>query len=465
MGVENRKQPQANKTERSILGMMLLDQSVCEYCLENLSAGDFFMPAYQELYLAIASLYEEHKNIDLSSINDHLDSINMLPKIGGTATLIEIAQEYSTSMNYKEKVNTLKDRSVKRQIIKECNQVISNIMNGDIKTGEEACVIHQQKLQNIYKDSVSRKTVFQISEILEDSYNEIWDRQMRRKKKGLTYDGISTGMRELDRMINGLNKGIYYIVAARPSEGKTTLALNISEHVSKNHNVLFFSYEQDKRQLTEKVLSSCSKINFYKTVMAKSHWRKVRLVSDNLKNNRMFLDESCPDFYTLMSKIRRIHLEISLNLVVIDYFQLLPVPSKKSRYETFSEYSRKIQSLAKELQIPIILISQLSRETQKRANKSEDNDRPKLSDLKETGALEQDADIVIMLHRDSGLLLGEEGKREALIKKNRYGMTGPLDLYFQPQYSKFYCCTDANCPLNQSQQPQQQPPYQQRTIP
>ena len=425
--------PNNQEAEQSVIGSMILDKNAIATVLEKLQADDFHRDGHKIIFQAILDLFTKDTPIDLVTLADHLKSIDKLEYVGGISYLTEIASSVPTTLNLVSYINIVSDKSMLRKLIRASTE----IMDDSYTKQDEVNVVVEEAEKRIFNIAEKRNSggFEAISTILERGFVEI---ERVYNNKGTT-TGVSTPFPELDRMTSGFQKGDMVLIAARPSMGKTTFALNLAEHAAlrEGKSIAIFSLEMGMDQLAYKFL--CSEANVELTKLRNGDlddrdWENIARASGPLSQAKIYIDDTAGISVTEMrSKCRRLKLEHGIDLILIDYLQLMSGKGE-SRQQEVSEISRSIKALAKEMQCPVIALSQLSRAPEQRADH-----RPMLSDLRESGSIEQDADLVMFLYRDEYYNQDTEDKNiaECIIAKQRNGPVGTIKMAWLGQYSKF----------------------------
>ena len=425
--------PNNQEAEQSVIGSMILDKNAIATVLEKLQADDFHRDGHKIIFQAILDLFTKDTPIDLVTLADHLKSIDKLEYVGGISYLTEIASSVPTTLNLVSYINIVSDKSMLRKLIRASTE----IMDDSYTKQDEVNVVVEEAEKRIFNIAEKRNSggFEAISTILERGFVEI---ERVYNNKGTT-TGVSTPFPELDRMTSGFQKGDMVLIAARPSMGKTTFALNLAEHAAlrEGKSIAIFSLEMGMDQLAYKFL--CSEANVELTKLRNGDlddrdWKNIARASGPLSQAKIYIDDTAGISVTEMrSKCRRLKLEHGIDLILIDYLQLMSGKGE-SRQQEVSEISRSIKALAKEMQCPVIALSQLSRAPEQRADH-----RPMLSDLRESGSIEQDADLVMFLYRDEYYNQDTEDKNiaECIIAKQRNGPVGTVKMAWLGQFSKF----------------------------
>jgi len=428
----------ANKdAEQSILGAVFYDESTIRLLKDKVVKEDFYFLRHQEIFECMVELFDHKTPIDSTTVISSLDDKGKLNECGGSEYILGLMDAVPSISNIETYIELVKDKAVQRKVIKACNDIIIE-SNKDIEDSKTFLDGVEKKIYEATKERTA-KDLTQVASILEDSYQKIKDNASRDGD----VTGIDTGYRELNRLTLGFQKSELIILAARPSMGKTAFALNLACNVASLKTrpyVAFFSMEMSLDQLALRLISAKSNIDqstlktgkFYE----KDAWSRIRYAIDELKDYNLLFDESgVSTVQQLRSLCRKKKSEGKLDMVVIDYLQLLSSSSKNdSRVQEVSEISRSLKEMAKELDIPVIALSQLSRTLEARQDK-----RPIMSDLRESGSIEQDADIVMFIYRDAYYNKESEKKNiaEILIQKNRNGIVGSFELIFKGECTNF----------------------------
>lgn len=435
--VFDRMPPHNIDAERSVLGAMLLSQDAVGTAIEILrDNGDevFYAEAHQHIYDAIIGLYRRNIPVDLVTLCEQLTRDESIETVGGYSYVAELTNAVPTSANVEYYAQIVLDAALLRKIITSCTQVAGEAyqFKGDVNE------LLDRAEAGIFSIAQKRQVnpIYKVSDLLEDSINRI--EAIIKAHDGIT--GLPTGFRNLDEMLSGLQPSDMIILAARPSVGKTAFALNVAAHAGINaqKSVLVFSLEMAKEQLVQRLLCMEGQINSTKLrtgFLAGREFPKVAHAADRLSRASIYIDDT-PNISVLelRSKARRHATHHGLDLIIIDYLQLMSSPGRvESRQVEISEISRSVKGLARELRVPVIALSQLSREAEK-----DDSGSPKLSHLRESGAIEQDADVVLMLSRPPAHEAeGNENLINLAIAKQRNGPTGQIKLLFDRSIQRF----------------------------
>jgi replicative DNA helicase len=426
--------PASIEAERAILGAILLNDECLVQLSEALTPDDFYSPAHKTMYQAILSLSQRQKRIDIVTLQDDLAKNNQLETVGGVVYLLSLQEDIPALGLIEQHATIVKEKATLRELIRSASGIIT-----------QCYAQNDGYIDNVLDDV--EQTIFQITnKRTQTSFAQlnIWLKKtfqhlsdIKSNSKGIT--GIPSGYRKLDTMTSGFQKGDFIVLAARPSMGKTALALSIAASAAAHGTVGFFSLEMTAEQLSLRLLSSESGIshhNIRNADMTSDEWIEITGVAARLYEMKLFIDDTAMlSLIDLRKKARRLKIEHNLQFLVIDYLQLIYSTKKhENRNQEVSEISRSLKALAKELDIPIIALSQLSRAVEGRMDK-----RPMLSDLRESGAIEQDADLIMFLYRD--IVYNPDAENPALseliIGKQRNGPTGVVHLNFLKELTKF----------------------------
>lgn len=432
---ELRVPPQNVEAEKSVLGSMLIDNEAIGLVIEVLDESWFYEETHRHIYASILYLYNNHKNVDLITISDLLKNRGLLEAVGGVTYLSEIIDFVPTSANAEHYAHIVKEKGILRKLIRNATQIVSE--GYESKTNVTEIVDTAERLIFEIADMEQRRGAVHIKDLVRQSIETI--DYLYQRKEYIT--GLPTGFVELDRMTSGLQKSDLIIVAGRPSMGKSALAISMADHagIDTKKGIAVFSLEMSKEQLVQRMLCSQARVDAHKVrsgFLSPSDWPKLTAAAGKLSTASIFIDDT-PALSTieLRAKARRLKSTYDIQLIVVDYLQLMRVSYKTdSRQQEISEISRSLKELARELNVPVIALSQLSR-----AVESRQDHRPQLADLRESGAIEQDADLVVLLMREEYYMPTEENKgiAELIIAKQRNGPTGTVKLAFIKEYMRF----------------------------
>ncbi|HJA41444.1 MAG TPA: replicative DNA helicase [Firmicutes bacterium] len=434
-GQIDRVPPHNLEAEQAVLGALFIDEKAIIKISEILVPEDFYRSAHQKIYQAMLTLYNQNMPIDIVSVVETLTQKNQVEDIGGTTYIRELAMSVPTAANVLFYAEIVEEKSVLRNLIRTATEIVTE---GYMREGNVEELLNEAE-KNILSVSQNIKTgnFKGIQDVLVDVHSHIV--AMYQKKDDIT--GIPSGFPDLDRMTAGFQKNDLIIVAARPSVGKTAFALNIAQSVATktDETVAIFSLEMGAEQLVMRMLCAEGNLDAQRMRTGKltpEDWGKLSLALGSLSNSKVFIDDT-PGIRVndIRTKCRRLAQEHGLGMVVIDYLQLIQGgKSKENRQQEVSEISRTLKEIARELQVPVIALSQLSRSVEARQDK-----RPMMSDIRESGSIEQDADIVAFLYRDDYYEKETEKKDiiEIIIAKQRNGPVGTVELAFRKEYNKF----------------------------
>jgi replicative DNA helicase len=447
--------PQSLEAEMSILGGILIDNDAINRVLEMLLPEDFYRESHRKIFQAMMKLSDLREPCDLITMTDILKKAGELEEIGGAAYLATLVDYVPTAANIAYYCKMVKEKSTNRKLISVATEIVSRGYDEQADV-EELLDIAQKEIYEI-SENKSRPQYVPVQAIIKDAMNIL--KNLYDQKEHVT--GIPTGYIDLDHKTAGFQPGNLVIIAARPSMGKTTLALNIAEYASANpHNkkktpTVIFSLEMGKEELVMRFLASIARVDFGRMRTGHFHdsdWPRLAQAAGIIHNAKIFIDDSPSiSVLELRSKARRLKSEHDIGLVIVDYLQLMRGGANpESRQQEISEISRALKALAKELNVPVVALSQLNRELEKRSDK-----RPMMSDLRESGAIEQDADVIMFVYRESVYCedcrkpdvtcsKGHERNAEVIIGKQRNGALGTIELTFIGEHTRFENRSDRN---------------------
>jgi replicative DNA helicase len=435
VNVLGRVQPQNIEAEQSVIGCMLLDKEVIPTITKILKPEDFYRQDHREIYEAVMDLFDKAEPVDLITVSEQLKVRGTFDNVGGLEYLTNLATSVLTISNAKHYAKIVEEKSILRKLIRTS----SDIINMGYEASEEVSIVLDKAEKAIFDILQKRNSqgLLHIKEVLVDTFNRL--EELYNQKGYIT--GIATGFTDLDYKTAGLQNSDLILVAARPAMGKTSFALNIAQYAALYQNVptAVFSLEMSKEQLTNRILCSEVMVDSQKMRTGKledEDWKKIARALGPLSEAPIYIDDTPgATVMEIRAKCRKLKLEKNLGLVVIDYLQLMQGRGRsENRQQEISEISRSLKILAKEINIPVITLSQLSRAPEARTDH-----RPMLSDLRESGAIEQDADLVIFLYRDDYYKPDSDKKNiaEVIIAKHRNGSTGTIELRWFGEYTKF----------------------------
>ncbi len=428
--------PYSLEAEQSVLGAMLIDLESVSLAFEKLTATDFYRPENQEVFKAMEELFDLNKPIDVVTVCDMLAQNGTLETVGSGEFISNLAISVPTTANIKYYIDIIKDKALLRNLIDASGQIQKLAYDA----ADDASGIAETSEKLIF-DVLTGKTSKQfekMGDVLSRSFQTLEELGKRDSK----ITGLETGFIALDYLLSGFQKSTLNILAARPGIGKTSFALNIARHVAVNNKipVAIFSLEMSDEELTNRILSSQALVDSVRLKTGRldpDDWERMLQSVGPMSEAPLYIDDTAGISVTeIRSKCRRLKLEKGLGLVIVDYLQLMQGRGKaESRQQQVSEMSRALKILAKELEVPVLTLSQLSRSIEKRDNKT-----PVLSDLRESGSIEQDADVVMFLHKPADNAEDQESPAnmtELIVAKHRSGSQGRIKLMWQPQYTTF----------------------------
>lgn len=444
--------PQSIEAEEAVLGAILKQPKVLNNVVEMLRPESFYMPAHRLIYDAIKHLYDTNENIDILSVSETLNYSSKLETVGGRAYINDLLANTVTTANVKYYAKIIQENAIKRALINAGSEIVASGYEKQTTVDEALDSAERAIFEIASKKSTSE--LVHVKDIVMSTYDKI---QYNYEHKG-ELNGVATHFYELDTLLNGLHKSDLIIIAARPAMGKTAFVLNIAQNVAIQSKVpvAIFSLEMSKEQLMQRMLCSEAEVDTQRLNtgnMQNKDWEKLADAMNKFAQAPIYIDDTSGCTITdLRAKCRRLKMkENNLGLIVIDYLQLMEGTGRDDRMQQISAISRGLKVLARELNVPVIALSQLSRAVEQRPNK-----RPMLSDLRESGAIEQDADIVMFIYRDDyyksqehgggedgdnappdGAPKSANGESEIIIAKHRHGAVGTINLLFQGNITKF----------------------------
>ncbi len=444
-----RTPPHSLEAEKSVLGSMLISRDAAELAAEMLSASDFYVPQHQDIFEAMTELVSRAQPVDSVTIVDALERAGKLASAGGLGYIAELSLFVPSAANVSYYINIVEDRSVLRQLIKAGGEIMNEASASDSPVTD----ILDEAERRVFSISMKKneETLVPVDKSAMAAYMRIGELMRTRGQ----ISGVPTGFRELDELTSGLQKGDLIIVAARPSVGKSTFAMNIAEYAATTagKRVAVFSLEMSREQLTTRMLCSQAKVDMQKVNSGETTEEDLLVLSDallTLSDSKMYIDDSGNlSVADIRSRCRRQKTRYGLDLVVVDYLGLLQLTSKRgSLVADIAEATRALKILAKELEVPIMLLCQLSRGSESR---KENGYRPILADLRDSGAIEQDADLVLLLYRKALAMRNrkddsasgapneeiEDNSAEVIVAKNRNGPLKTVNLAWQGMFARF----------------------------
>ena len=431
-----RQMPHSVEAEQAVLGSMLIDSRCVPEVIDQLRPDDFYLRQNREIYEAIYSMFNYSMTIDPVTVLENMKKNGTYDEANSRGYVLQLMDATPTAANVKEYVSILKDKTLLRRVAETAGELTAQIQQGT-ETGQDMLEMAEQRIYAIRQGRAARGLT-PISQVMIETY----ERLNELAASDSAIPGLSTGLVDLDRAISGLNKSDLILLAARPGMGKTSMALNILLETGKKSgkNVVFFSLEMSREQLAMRLIASECFVDNKKLVTGKltdDDWEKVAAAADSLNQSKILIDDdSTVTVADINAKCRRVD---NLGLVIIDYLQLMQSAGGKTRsgdnrQQIVSDISRSLKIMAKELNVPVLCLSQLSR-----ANEGRTDKRPMLSDLRESGAIEQDADIVMFLYREGYYNKDTENPNlaECIIAKNRHGETRTVELQWLPEFTTF----------------------------
>ncbi|MBR3269920.1 replicative DNA helicase [Candidatus Saccharibacteria bacterium] len=436
---DGRVPPQDIVAEKSLLGAIMLDENVLPEVITAVKPTDFYEENHQIIFEAMRNLYDAHKPIDLLTLTNELKSLKKLKQIGGAAYLTELSNFVPAASHAKAYADIVNKASTQRRLIKAGTEIINKAYEDGAEINELVGKAEQELFE--VSDNVVRSDYRPMGELLDDAFERIENLQ---KNKG-ALRGLKTGFRDIDKKTAGFQKGDLIIVGARPAMGKTTFAQNLAYNIASinKKGVLFFSMEMAANEIIERMISDVSGVNNWNIRtgnVSDDEFAKIGDAMAEMNEIPIYIDDtSSMTIMELRNKARRAMHDHDIGIVIVDYLQLISGSDRYAgnRVQEVTEISRGLKILARELNIPVVALAQLSRNVTGR-----DNPRPVLSDLRESGSIEQDADLVMFLHRPDYYKQNDDNYEEThitelLIAKHRHGEVGKIELYFHPELLRF----------------------------
>jgi replicative DNA helicase len=434
-----RSLPHSLDAERAVLGAVMLDNRLFDQAAEILDESDFHLPSHQQIFRMMAQLSAAARAIDAVTLREELVKENLLDSVGGTVYLASLMDGVPRLANLEQYARIVKEKAILRKLIRSSNEILLRSFSGE----EDPVVLLEEAEQSIFRISQERvrRGFVPLSEVLQANWDHIQSLEGGREM----VTGIPTGFRRLDEMTSGLQRSDLIILAGRPGMGKTSLALNIAQHAALHaeKTVGIFSLEMSADQLSMRLLCGEAHVDSHKIrsgYPSKQDYKDLARALGRLGRAKIFIDDTpALSILEMRSKARRLKAERGLDLLVLDYLQLMSGGRDRfeNRQQEISTISRSLKALAKELDIPVLALSQLSRAPEQRRG----DHRPQLSDLRESGSIEQDADVVLFVYREDLYRrdpdVEDSGTAEVIIGKQRNGPTGTIKLAFLDQYTKF----------------------------
>lgn len=430
--------PHSFEGEVSVLGSMLLNNDTIDVVGPILKAESFFSAAHRKIFTAVLSLHEHQRAVDLVTLRDELERAGDLERVGGAEYLMTLLDGVPAASNVEHYAEIVREKAITRDLLGAAREIFDAASGAGVYS-RQLLDDAQAKIFHIAEQGM-RSAVTPIKEVLKDTFEQI---DKIRGREGMI-TGLATGFPDLDELTSGLQNGELIILAARPSMGKTTLALNILRYVGVNHHVpaVIFSLEMSREQVARNMLCAEASIDSHKLrrgLLGPNDTAKLGVHVGSLSEAPLYIDDTPGlNLFELRAKVRRLKANQDCRLVVVDYLQLMEAPGSESRQMEISQISRNLKSLAREMNLPLIAVSQLNRQVEAR-----DDKRPRMADLRESGSLEQDADVVMLLHRPSYYTHDtEDHSAELIIAKQRNGPTGIVNMTFLNQFLRFESSTE-----------------------
>jgi replicative DNA helicase len=430
--------PQNSEAEASLLGALLIDSDAIVKIADNVAAEDFYEPRHQKIYEAINQLYEGHQSIDVLTLSDQLKNNSLLDSVGGASYLTELTNFVPTAAHVEQYADIVSQKALRRRLI-NASKEITGLGYDESKELRELIEEAETRLFEVSQTHV-KQSVISLETILAESFDRLDDLHKDKNK----IRGVPTGFKDLDSTLAGFQKSDLVILAARPSMGKTALALNFAHNIAvqSNQPVLIFSLEMSKEQLVDRLLSMESGVDAWALRtgnLTDADFEKIGQAMGTLSEAQIFIDDT-PGITVsdLRTKARREAHQRPLGLIIVDYLQLMSggrrFGGESNRVQEISEISRGLKGVARELNVPVLALSQLSRSVESRSPQI-----PQLADLRESGSIEQDADVVAFIYREEYYNPDTDRKRltDVFIKKHRNGPTGGVELYFDNEKQRF----------------------------
>jgi len=426
--------PQNVEAEQAVLGSLLIDKDAINKVADILEPSDFYNPSHEKIYQTILELYDKHQPIDILSLTNRLKETNALADVGGSGYLAEITNQITTSSHVDHYARLVKEKRVLRDLIRASAETVEEAFTPGNEF-EDLLDNIEQKFLSITQKSVPQNFIH-IKDELTGAYERI---EKLHEHKGMLR-GVPTGFPRIDDLLSGFQKSDFVVLGARPSLGKTTLALDMARHAALKANVTvgIFSLEMSREQVIDRLIAAESDVPLWKLRTGKitdeMEFQMIRNALDKLAHAPIYIDDSAsPNILQMRSMARRLQVEHGLGLLIVDYLQLIaPRRNSDNMVSQVTEISRSLKALARELNIPILALSQLSRAVDQR-----DNKRPQLHDLRESGSIEQDADVVMFIYRENkdkiDMSPAEQGATQLIIAKHRNGPLGVVDLLFDQE--------------------------------
>lgn len=428
-----RNPPHSREAEESVLGAVLLSEDAVNEVMDRIHPEDFYVPAHQAIFEGMRELFDTSQPIDAVTTSEVLRRKGELEKIGGVAYLTRLVDVVPSTSNIVYYAGIVEEHAKRRELIRAGGTVTDIAFDID----EEIASVLDRAEQAVL--AVAERRSSQALLEVGPMFNQVLEQIEALEELGSDLTGLSTGFVDLDKKLAGLQPANLVVIAGRPGMGKSSLALNIATNAaSTGKPIAIFSLEMSKEEIVQRILSSVGKVDSMKLRSGQLGplWQKVVDAAGKMYKAPIYIDDSPVVTVTdIRAKARRLKRRRGLSLVVVDYLQLMQASTRENRQQEISEITRNLKNLARELEVPIIAVSQLNRSLEAREDK-----RPRLSDLRESGSIEQDADVVMFIYRHEYYHPEEQEKRgiaEVIIAKHRAGSTGPIEMTFQPEFTRF----------------------------
>lgn len=432
--------PNSQDAEKSVLGSMIKSTTSLNLGMEKLKSDDFYYPHHIAIFDAMRQLFQTGRAVDIVTLDEALNKSGQLSNFGGMDYIFELLNFVPTTVNFEHYMDIVLEKSTLRKLIDACGKISTSCYQQNQELSD-VLALAEKSIFDIVMQRTSSERMVHISSLLSPVFSDI---EENFKNPGKVR-GVPTGFKKLDRLLTGLHEGELILIGARPSMGKTSFAINVAQQAAKaGKTTAVFSLEMPNKQIVTRILCSEARVNMQNVRlghMENEDWRRLAMAGELLYNRPLYLDDSSSLTPSqLRSRLRRLMMDKGVDLVVIDYLQLMSADGRpENRQLEVGEISRRLKSIALELKIPIIACAQLSRATTSRADK-----RPVLSDLRDSGSIEQDADVVMFLHRETYYNTSETdpNKAEVIIAKQRNGPTETVEFYWQSEFTTFDEMTD-----------------------
>lgn len=427
--------PHSGEAEESVLGAVLRSRAAADEVIERLKEGDFYVPSYRMIFGAMVRLYDDNQPIDTLTVTDRLTRMGNLDKVGGIGTVARLWDKVPSAANAGYYTELVAEYAVRRRMLEATRRIGEVAMNLDMEL-ETVLDEAEQTVLGVAQDRVEGG-LEQMGRLLDQVLRKLEEAE----KEGKDVTGLPTGLVDLDAKLGGLQPGTLVVVAGRPGMGKSALSMNIASHVALNHGpVALFSLEMSPMEIAYRWLGSHARVNSMKlrSGLAKGEsariWSRLVDAAASLDRAPLHADEGSRTVTDIRAKCRRLKRKRGLELVVVDYMQLMRGRTRENRQQEIAEISLNLKALARELDVPVIAVSQLNRAVESRGDR-----RPQLGDLRESGAIEQDADVVLMIYRDEAYnpQSDQKGMADIIIAKQRAGPTGVVKTTFAAEYTRF----------------------------